>query len=1068
MAKRIYDVTINGQGYMLAPGKSSYMMNIATPWAPKSVTGDYTLSDFEEYSIAAQSDFRGGAGQLRLDDSTKFLWAHRIDSRGERVTLGVPLDTSQPTSDETSGTVGVWDANGQPLNVAFSQDTEDVATAWQTLDGGTTKIAVKFTAPGGATFAPTDISGLKLWLKADAGTFEDSAGSTAAADADDPIGRWADQSGTGNHFTQATAGSRPTLKLNQQNSLPTIKGDGSADFLAGSAPVTGSGARTIFVVLKGTAAGADEFYLDLGNYGAGTATGEDFAIANTATNKLRIYCNNGNRIWTTGLGVAAYRILAITLSGTTTNTLTAHVDGAALTVDTTLNATVNTGNDAGLFRRTDTTDRAAAYIGEVIVYDSALSSTDRQAVESYLAARWDLSVAGASTFTIDKIWAYIRSTTGVGGSTVNYAIFSDSSDAPNAAITNGTTANIVASRVTAGGEWLDLAFATSPSVTAGTAYWLVVNFTSVGGQSLDVLTGYGLSTDEAKTYNGSAWSDITTDYTAAIFGQFVNSYPSTPPVKFVEFQGGGAQPYVYALAGKRLYRMLTATTMIAAADGSGTKVLGADGEDMLVVQKKADTAPKLLIALGTGSDAIVYDGATTWTAVSGSIKAQRLCLHDNKYWRASDDTTSGCFVQGTSDYADWTTAGTGGEKVQVGDRRYTVRALFSWRGNLFAGKQDGLYAITYGDTYPAAGVIPQANKVLDFSSEIHSNTFNAFCIFQDDLYFSLANGLARYSASGVISSVSPEVGLLEQTAQRGMFTALTGTLGQLYAVMQGNAEDWTQYLSYAGSGWHIIATSDRLGDQCKAMFVDSGTYSELPRVWTSSGPTICSFIQPTWTTRRWTYATGAATSEVRFWHKDTTVLGANSGRLYSSWIDANLQNIVKNWVSIDIVSANLHATNQYITVYYRDDEEDSWTSLGNVTTEPVQQLTFTAGTTSRKLQLRFDLTSLLAYESPHFLGYALRYVPLPDVHERYQLQLLLAPDTLLHNGAKESRTAKTQYDALVTARDTKSTITFVDIWGTSHTVHMNQLNAQLFDFMEINDTTIGPGFIAMVGLIEAV
>jgi len=353
--------------------------------------------------------------------------------------------------------------------------------------------------------------------------------------------------------------------------------------------------------------------------------------------------------------------------------------------------------------------------------------------------------------------------------------------------------------------------------------------------------------------------------------------------------------------------------------------------------------------------------------------------------------------------------------------------------------------------------------VIDFSSEIHANTFNAWCIFQDDLYFSLANGLGRYSASGVVSSVSPEVGLLEQVAQRGAWTALVGTLGQMYAVVQGTADDWTQYISYAGSGWHVIATSDRQGDQCKTLFVDSGLYSDLPRVWTSSGPIITSFVQPTWTTRRWTYAEGTVGSEVRFWQKTTTTLGAASGRLYTSWLDAGLQNIVKNWVTIDFVGANLGA-NHYLTAYYRDEESDTWTTLGTVTTEPVQTLSFPTGTTSRKLQLRIDFTSTFNYESPQLLGYAMRYVALPDVHKRYQLQLVCANDVMLYNGGREQRTASQMWNDLCTARELKSSLTFIDVWGGSHTVHATQVTAQLDPHLEANGVA---AMIAMVGLLEA-
>lgn len=53
---------------------------------------------------------------------------------------------------------------------------------------------------------------LARWQAA-AGTFQDAALTTPAVANADPVGGWVDQSGNGNTATQATAGSRPTLRL---------------------------------------------------------------------------------------------------------------------------------------------------------------------------------------------------------------------------------------------------------------------------------------------------------------------------------------------------------------------------------------------------------------------------------------------------------------------------------------------------------------------------------------------------------------------------------------------------------------------------------------------------------------------------------------------------------------------------------------------------------------------------------------------------------------------------------------------------------------------------------------
>ena len=93
---------------------------------------------------------------------------------------------------------------------------------------------------GGAQFSPGNLSGLSLWLKADAGVTLSGSNVTA----------WADQSGNGNNAS-ANSGEEPTFASSFSNSKPAIEFSGisqvmqiadanSLDFLATSS----------FIVLK--------------------------------------------------------------------------------------------------------------------------------------------------------------------------------------------------------------------------------------------------------------------------------------------------------------------------------------------------------------------------------------------------------------------------------------------------------------------------------------------------------------------------------------------------------------------------------------------------------------------------------------------------------------------------------------------------------------------------------------------------------------------------------------------------------------------------------------------------
>ena len=73
---------------------------------------------------------------------------------------------------------------------------------------------------------PTDYSNLELWLKSDAGTWQDTAGTTAASADNDPIARWDDQSGNARHATQATSANRPAVSTTTTlNSIRSVNFD---------------------------------------------------------------------------------------------------------------------------------------------------------------------------------------------------------------------------------------------------------------------------------------------------------------------------------------------------------------------------------------------------------------------------------------------------------------------------------------------------------------------------------------------------------------------------------------------------------------------------------------------------------------------------------------------------------------------------------------------------------------------------------------------------------------------------------------------------------------------------
>ncbi len=107
---------------------------------------------------------------------------------------------------------------------------------------------------GGGTFDPTQIAGLKFWLKADGVLWQDSARTVRATADGDPVGAWDDGSAIGANCLQATAGRRPLLKLNQLNGLPTVRFNGPQNnplYLESNVlPAWGTTQGTLFLVFR--------------------------------------------------------------------------------------------------------------------------------------------------------------------------------------------------------------------------------------------------------------------------------------------------------------------------------------------------------------------------------------------------------------------------------------------------------------------------------------------------------------------------------------------------------------------------------------------------------------------------------------------------------------------------------------------------------------------------------------------------------------------------------------------------------------------------------------------------
>jgi hypothetical protein len=229
-----------------------------------------------------------------------------------------------------------------------------------------------------ASFSPTGLSGLSLWLKADAGVTTSGSDVTA----------WADQSGNGIN-AETSPGSEPTFVSNTLNGKPVLRFNGAGQQMA-LFDVIGGTAYTIFIVCKNNdnVNGSMFFWTSDANYGRYIGSITSAGYNASARNKFILSQNDAG-------GGEGESIIAWSSTAVNNNYFigTAIQNGGGKAY-----SNGSGGVDSlGTFDASNTFDLIGGYafgyeldgdVAEIISYNRALSNSERQQVEGYLNAKY--------------------------------------------------------------------------------------------------------------------------------------------------------------------------------------------------------------------------------------------------------------------------------------------------------------------------------------------------------------------------------------------------------------------------------------------------------------------------------------------------------------------------------------------------------------------------------------------------------------------------------------------------------------------------------------------------------
>jgi hypothetical protein len=252
-------------------------------------------------------------------------------------------------------------------------------------------LKARFRAPQ-PTFDPASIANLAAWFDAsDSSTLFDATTGGSLVAADGAVARWEDKSGNGRHATQGTANNRPLRKLALLAGRDALFFDGSNDALRMPQNTIGnSGNLSVFVVWERPQAVTSGTHIIL-NKGDAASFGATVWELESAIPWYG-YANNA---WFASVATTALPAAATFLFGGRTENRISQIlvnnqnAGPASSQASGVNAI---SQHIGIMGSGTTgTGPTRGDVGEILIYDAALTTSEMSAVSDYLMTKWGIA-----------------------------------------------------------------------------------------------------------------------------------------------------------------------------------------------------------------------------------------------------------------------------------------------------------------------------------------------------------------------------------------------------------------------------------------------------------------------------------------------------------------------------------------------------------------------------------------------------------------------------------------------------------------------------------------------------
>lgn len=282
--------------------------------------------------------------------------------------------------DSTNGTASIVPRDEQPINDVTWNTNKFVA-----VGNGGTIVGSDNGTDWPAVFNPGDgsISGLQLWLKAD-------AISSADINASNTVTTWRDSSGHNNHAT-LQSGTTPTFVTSEVNGLPVVRFDSTGnDQLNLPSTSVATNTFTVFCVAKPTTSGTQKYLLapDQGSGGTNSRAYMGLSLSTSSVNVYERSSTASTSRSSISLSNPPFGLVDVIYNGGASNL---YYNNKSISSSATANKSwsynyvdfpikIGRCNDGAFF----------GDIAEILVYNRTLSSDERLQVDSYLASKYKL------------------------------------------------------------------------------------------------------------------------------------------------------------------------------------------------------------------------------------------------------------------------------------------------------------------------------------------------------------------------------------------------------------------------------------------------------------------------------------------------------------------------------------------------------------------------------------------------------------------------------------------------------------------------------------------------------